>query len=118
MCAGAVGGKLGYTGMADRLYRHQAEWSEASDPGPTFMRYAKEGAIDTAAFADCRARDAVAPLILADLETAGKFAIEGTPTFIVIPRGATSAEEGLRASGNVAISELTALITQARAKAK
>jgi protein-disulfide isomerase len=117
-CAGAVGGKPGYTGMTDRLFRYQSEWSQSADPAPTFMRFAREAGLDTAAFADCRARDVASPLILADLETAGKFGIGGTPTFIVLPRGATSADDALRVGGNATIAQLTDLIAQARAKSK
>jgi protein-disulfide isomerase len=118
VCASVAGGQKAYAGMSDRLFMHASEWSDAFDPGPTFARYAREIGIDTAAFSDCRARDAAAPLILTDLEMANKFAVTGTPTFIIIPRGATSADDALRASGNVPISQLTTLIAQARAKAK
>lgn len=117
-CAGFVGGQKAYTAMSDRLFLHSSEWSDALDPGPTFVRYAKEIGLDNAAYSDCRARDAAAPLILTDLEMATKFGISGTPTFIIIPRGATSADDALRISGNVSIAQLTDLISQARAKAK
>jgi protein-disulfide isomerase len=118
VCASVAGGQKAYAGMSDRLFLHSSEWAEAFDPGPAFIRYAREIGVDTAAFGDCRARDAAAPLILTDLEMANKFAITGTPTFIVIPRGATSADQALRISGNVPISELMKLVVEARAKAK
>ena len=118
LCAGLVGGYAAFTAMSDRLFRHQGEWSEASDPGTAFTRYAKEGSIDSVAFAGCRARDAVSPLILSDLETANKFEIDATPTFVFLPRGATSAADAPRVSGSITMAQFTALIAQARAKSK
>jgi protein-disulfide isomerase len=118
MCAGAVGGHAAFTAMADRLLRRQGEWTDAADPASVFARYAKEAGIDSAAFAGCRERDVVSPLILSDLGTANKFEIDGTPMFVILPRGATSAAETSRASGNISIAELTSLIAQARAKSK
>jgi protein-disulfide isomerase len=118
MCAAIVGGKAAFAGMADRLFRRQSEWSSAFDPGLTIAQFAKEAGVDAVAFADCRARDAASPLVLADLELATKFGIEGTPTFIVLPRGAQSADDAGRTSGNVPISQLTDLIAKARAKSK
>jgi len=118
VCAGVAGGQKGYLAMADRLFEHADVWKEERDPGATFMRYAREAGIDTAAFADCRARDAAAPLILSDLEAAARLGVQGTPTFVVVPRGATSAEQSARTAGNVSIADLMKLIEQARARAK
>jgi protein-disulfide isomerase len=118
ICAGAVAGSAGYLAMADRLYRNADEWKNARDPGPLFGKYAREAGIDSVTFADCRARDAAAPLILSDLETARRIGVDGTPTFIIAPRGATSADQTSRTSGNVSITDLMALIDAARAKAK
>ena len=118
MCAGVVGGRAGFTAVADRLYRRQAEWSEASDPAAAFTRYAKEAGLDTVAFSDCRSRDLPSPLILADLETATKFGIDGTPTFIIVPRGAGSAQDTFRTGGNATIASLLDLIGKAREKSK
>ncbi|HYV97852.1 MAG TPA: thioredoxin domain-containing protein [Gemmatimonadaceae bacterium] len=118
MCAGAVGGKTAYLAMADQLYRKQSEWSNAADPGINFSAYAMNIKIDPVAFADCRSRDEMAPLVLADLETAGKFDIQGTPTFVMLPRGAQSAEDTERTSGNATIAQLLELVTKARTRAK
>ena len=118
ICAGVASGSAGYMGMADRLYRNADTWKNARDPGSTFARYAREAGIDTVAFNECRARDAAAPLILSDLETANRLGVQGTPTFIIAPRGATSAEQTARVSGDVPIAQLMQLITQARAKAR
>jgi protein-disulfide isomerase len=117
-CAALVGGREAYTGMADRLFRNASEWSDAEDPSDAFARYAHEIRIDTAAFGRCRALDTTAPLVVNDMQTAQVFGIEGTPEFIFVPRGAQSAAEALRISGNVSIAQITALIAQARAKAK
>ncbi|HKS06542.1 MAG TPA: thioredoxin domain-containing protein [Gemmatimonadaceae bacterium] len=118
ICAGLASGTDGYLGMADRLYRNVDTWKNARDPGATFTRYAREAGVDTVAFNDCRARDAAAPLMLADIETANRLGIERTPTFIIAPRGATSAEQTARVSGDVPIAQLMQLITEARKKAK
>ena len=117
-CAGAVGGRDGFTKVADALYRQQKEWADAPNPGRVFNRMAQQAGLDTAAFADCTARDLVAPLILSDLETAGKFGIRGTPTFVVLAEGAKSADEAQAASGNIPMSQLIAMIAKARAAAK
>jgi protein-disulfide isomerase len=117
-CAGAVGGRDGFSRMADKLFRGQSAWSDADDADVIFARYAREAGLDTAAFADCRARDVVAPLLLSDLDMAAKLGIGGTPTFVVIPRGAQSANDGFRISGNVSIAEINGLVSQARAKIK
>jgi protein-disulfide isomerase len=117
-CAGAVGGRDGFTKVADALYRQQKEWAESANPGRLFMRMAQQAGLDTVAFADCTGRDLVAPLLLSDIETAAKFGIRGTPTFIVLAEGAKSADEAQAASGNVAMSQLLAMIAKARSAAK
>jgi protein-disulfide isomerase len=117
-CAGAVGGREGYTKISDALYRRQKEWADSPDPTAAFMSMARQAGLDTTSFADCRARDVVAPLLLSDLDTAGKFGISGTPTFIVLASGAKSASEAQSASGNVAMSQLIDMIAKARASAK
>jgi protein-disulfide isomerase len=117
-CASVAGGRAAYTGMADRLFRNAAEWSEAGDPAPVFARYARELGVDAAVFEKCRAQDQTAPLIVSDMGTAATFGVEGTPTFVMIPRGAQSPDEALRVTGNVSIAQLTQLISQARDKAK
>jgi len=117
-CASVAGGRVAYTGMADRLFRNATEWSDAGDPSPVFARYARELRVDSVAFEKCRAQDQTAPLIVSDMGTAATFGVEGTPTFVMIPRGAQSPDDALRISGNVSIAQLTQLISQARDKAK
>lgn len=117
-CGGAVGGQAGFLKIADALYRQQKEWAELPDPSRAFTRMAQQAGLDTAAFNDCRTRDLVAPLILSDLDTAGKFGIRGTPTFVVLASGAKSASEAQSVSGNVEMSQLIEMIAKARANAK
>lgn len=117
-CAGAVGGHDGFMKVADALYRQQKDWAEADNPTRVFMRIAQQAGVDTASFADCRSRDLVAPLLLSDIDMAGKFGIRGTPTFVVLAAGAKSAQEAQVASGNVAMSQLIEMIAKARASAK
>jgi protein-disulfide isomerase len=117
-CAGAVAGPEGFAKVSDALYRQQKDWAESDNPSRAFMRMAQVAGIDTASFADCRSRDLVAPLLLSDIDMAGKFGIRGTPTFVVLAAGARSASEAQVASGNVAMSQLLEMISKARASAK
>lgn len=117
-CAGAIGGRAAFTKMADALYRQQKEWTDAPDPSAMFAKYAQQAGVDAALFADCRARDVMAPLILSDLETAGKFGIGGTPTFVVLAQGAKSAGDAFSVAGNVPLSQIVELINKARASIK
>lgn len=118
LCGGFVGGSAGYLKMADAIFSNQDEWKDALDPSPLFDRYAKGAGLDAAAYAECRARDAVAPMIVSDLYTADKFEVQGTPTFVVMPRGATGLDQTFRTSGNVPVKDILDLVAQARAKAK
>jgi protein-disulfide isomerase len=118
MCAGGLGGSEGYAAMADQLLRNPEQWSDAGDPRPVFAEYAKTAKLDAAAFADCTARDVMAPVILSDLSVSSNFQAQATPTFVAIPRGAQGPEDVGRLEGVVPIAMLDELIKATRAKAK
>jgi protein-disulfide isomerase len=118
LCAGALGGAAGYQGMADRLLSRPDEWSDVRDPRSVFARYAREGRLDAAAFADCTEREMVAPVILSDLSISQNFEAQATPTFVAIPSGAEGPDDIGRLEGVVPIAMLQELIATARAKAK
>lgn len=118
MCAAGVGGTAAYAAMADRLLRGQGEWGEAFDASSVFARYAREIGLNAAAFADCQARDVPAALILSDLNMAARFAIAGTPTFVVLRTDARSPDEALRIAGNAPLKDILDLVAKARAQTR
>ncbi|MFN3596438.1 MAG: DsbA family protein [Rubricoccaceae bacterium] len=89
LCAGALGGAEAFGHMQRRLYKAQADWRFLRDPTPAFRDYAAEAGLDAAAFADCLARDAVAPLLVADVRLGARLGATGTPTFAFVAPGAT-----------------------------
>ena len=118
LCAGALGGHEAYAAMSDRLLRRASEWSDARETTPIFAKYAAEAKVDAAAFADCTARDLMAPVILSDMSVASTFEINSTPTFVVIPRGAAGPEDVQKLEGVSSMVQLREAIAAARAKAK
>lgn len=80
MCAGASNR---FWAMHDRLYRGQQEWSESTEPGAIFARYARDAGVPAEPFTSCIANDRVAPLILNDVMYSAAARITGTPTFII-----------------------------------
>ncbi|MEJ2370487.1 MAG: thioredoxin domain-containing protein [Gemmatimonadales bacterium] len=91
-CAGALAGRDGFEGMQRRLFTDQEDWRAMRDPVPGFVAYAEELGLPIEPFRDCLVRDAMAPLIMADMRTAGLARIPGTPTFIFLGPGQTSTE--------------------------
>jgi protein-disulfide isomerase len=118
LCAGALGGQTAYAAMSDRLFRRASEWSDARETTPIFAKYAAEAKVDAAAFADCTARDLMAPVILSDMSLSTNFEVGATPTFIVIPSGAAGPEDVQKLEGVSSVKQLTDAIATARAKAK
>jgi protein-disulfide isomerase len=104
--------------MSDRLLRRASEWSDARETTPMFAKYAAEAKVDAAAFADCTARDLMAPVILSDMSVASNFEVGSTPTFVVIPRGAAGPEDVQKLEGVSSMAQLREAIAAARAKAK
>jgi protein-disulfide isomerase len=118
LCAASIGGSAAYLAMSDRLFRGASEWQDARETAPIFARYAAGIAIDALQFAECTARDQMAPVILSDLSLASNFEVGATPTFVAIPRGADGPEDIGRLEGGASIAQLTELIATVRARAK
>jgi protein-disulfide isomerase len=91
-CAGALAGRDGFEGMQRHLFTDQADWRAMRDPVPGFVAYADELGIPIEPFRDCLLRDAMAPLIMADMRTAGLARVTGTPTFVFLGPGQTNTE--------------------------
>ena len=91
-CAGALGDREGFEGMQRHLFTDQADWRAMRDPVPGFVAYAEELGLSAEPFRDCLLRDAMAPLIMADMRTAGLARIPGTPTFVFLGPGQTNTE--------------------------
>jgi protein-disulfide isomerase len=82
LCAGALGGPDAFFAMHDRVLRGAEDWRPLLDPRPVLSSYAEAVGVDMDAYRDCIDRDAMAPLILSDLNIAAARRITGTPTFI------------------------------------
>jgi len=91
-CAGALAGRDGFEGMQHHLFTDQADWRAMRDPVPGFVAYSEELGIPIEPFRDCLLRDAMAPLIMADMRTAGLARVTGTPTFVFLGPGQTNTE--------------------------
>jgi protein-disulfide isomerase len=87
LCAGAVADQAGFVAMRDLLFQHQSVWRFRLDTRPLFTEYARTAELPAEEFADCLDRNAMAPLILADYQMAGRLEVQGTPTFVVNRRG-------------------------------
>jgi protein-disulfide isomerase len=92
-CAGALGGQPAFAHFQRRLLGEQANWRFLRDPEPLFRQFAAEADLDAEAFAECVARDAVAPLLFADTRLGVTLGAPGTPTFVVVAPGATEAAD-------------------------
>jgi protein-disulfide isomerase len=78
-CAGGVADA--FWPMHDRIFRGQADWAHAAEPGAIMARYAREAGVPMEAWTACVERDRVAPLILQDVIFGSR--VSGTPTFVV-----------------------------------
>lgn len=91
-CAGALAGRNGFEGMQRHLFTDQADWRAMRDPVPGFVAYAEELGLPIEPFRDCLLRDAMAPLIMADMRAGGLARVTGTPTFVFLGPGQTNTE--------------------------
>lgn len=82
LCAGGVGGPEAFWTMHERILGNLDAWRTLRDSGPVLAGYAQDTGIDMEAWRDCVDRDAMAPLILADVNVARARRITGTPTFV------------------------------------
>jgi len=82
LCVGALGGSDAFFAMHDQVLRGADSWRLLIDPQPVLAGYAEAVGADMDAYRDCVERDAMAPLIIADLNIGAARRISGTPTFI------------------------------------
>lgn len=87
LCSAAFRGRPGFLGMMEQLFRNQDAWRRELDPTPMFETYAERIGVPLADYRACVARDAMAPLIVADIRMARDIGVEGTPTFVFNKRG-------------------------------
>ncbi len=83
LCAGAVMDKRGFEAMQHRLFMNQSVWQPLQDPIPVFLQFAVDIGLPMEEFQQCLIRDAVAPLILSDMNMAQMLEVTGTPTFVL-----------------------------------
>ena len=69
--------------MHDKLYENQKSWSEAKDPLPIFVDYAKQIGLDTDRFNRDLNSDTVAARVTQDGIRGHALGITGTPTFFI-----------------------------------
>lgn len=110
LCAGALMDRRGFQGMRHRLYMNQDVWRRLLDPTPVFLRFAQELGIPLQEFQECLLRDAMAPLILSDMNLAQLLGVTGTPTF-VFNRG-SGIDGSVKLSGDASIARFEEMISQ------
>lgn len=114
-CAAGLGGADAFTRMHDRLYDTADTWSVDRQPSERFVTFATEFGLHGPAFADCLARDVTSVVVLTDQRNAAAFGVSGTPTFVVLPRNATSPQQAQVFYGNEPMTRFQEAITRARA---
>jgi len=114
-CAAGLGGAEAFTRMHERLYDTADRWSVDRAPSERFVAFATEFGLDGRAFADCLARDVASIVILTDQRIAATFGVSGTPTFVVLPRNATSPQQAQVFYGNEPMTRFQEAIARARA---
>jgi len=112
LCAGALGGREAFAGMEDRLFAGLESWRRLADPTPEFGGYAEQVGVPMNEWRDCVARDAMAPLILSDIQQARSAGISSTPTFVFNPAGSSSGR--IQVSGSDALPRFPEAIERAR----
>ena len=117
-CAAGLGGFDAFQGMNDRIMEGWDAWRQAPAPAELFGAWARSLGLDADRFADCLARDVTASLLVADILLAGGFAVSGTPTFVFVPRGATSPQEVESFYGNEPMQRFQDALAAARSRAR
>ena len=116
-CAAGLGGTEVWLAYHDRLLSEPGEWRTATGVEP-FVSWAEEAGLPAAAFADCLERDVPAQLIFADVRLGSAFGVRGTPSFVLVPRGAESADEVVFFYGNEPMSRFHEAIEEVRSRAR
>lgn len=117
-CAAGLGGSDGFFAFHDRLLRESTAWRSGPRDSERFQAWAVAQGLPAAEFADCLERDVTAQLIFADDRLGATLGVQGTPTFVVLPRGAQSAEEVIVFYGNEPMSRFREAIAEARSRAR
>ena len=117
-CAAGLGGPEAFAAMNDRLMEVWDAWREAAVPAELFTAWAGSLGLDGDRFADCLARDVPASLLVADVLLAGNFAVRGTPTFVFIPRGASSPDDVESFYGNQPMQRFEEALAAARSRVR
>ena len=72
-----------YWAMHDMLFSGQSTWSELPDAKPTFVGYAGDLGLDTAAFEACLSSGKFDGTIQQDIAAGQKAGVSGTPSFLI-----------------------------------
>ena len=72
-----------YWAMHDMLFSGQSNWSELPDAKPTFIGYAGDLGLDTAAFEACLSSGKFDETIQQDIAAGQKAGVSGTPSFLI-----------------------------------
>jgi len=72
-----------YWEMQEKLFSTQDAWSGLEDSIPTFMQYAADLGLDSAAFNQCLDGEEAAADVASDAMAAQTFGVDSTPTFFV-----------------------------------
>lgn len=81
--AEAAGAQGKFWEMHDMLYENQKEWSDLTDPLPTFVGYAKKIGLDIAKFEKDVKDSAYSNVIQLDQKDGNSVEINATPTFFI-----------------------------------
>jgi protein-disulfide isomerase len=117
-CAAGLGGTEAFLSYHDRLLHRPDAWRDGSADPDRFRALAADLGLDEAAFADCIARDVPSMLIVADGQLAARFDVGGTPTFVILPRGADSVDDAVVFYGNEPMARFHDAIAEARTRAR
>ncbi len=116
-CAAGLGGSDAFFTLHDRLLREPGAWRNAPGPAP-FVAWAVTAGLSPGAFQDCLDRDVPAQLIIADGQLGASLGVGGTPTFVVMPRGAQSIEDAVVFYGNEPMSRFREAIAEVRSRVR
>ena len=108
-CAGALGGNEAFLSVHKALFRERQAWVGQADPTPTFVRYAEAAGLYIPDFRGCLARDAMAPLILSDVQLSEAVDLTGTPTFVLSQAGSDDFE---KFDANTTVAEMEAALAR------
>ena len=94
--------------MHDKLYRNQKDWSEAGDPLPWFIAYAKELGLKIDQFTSDLQSNQIDQRIMTDIQRGTSLGVTGTPTVFLdshLVRYEATNAEGLRRGINILLEQ-------------